>query len=88
MPEQVFIDLTPGLTDVPAETWAGIDANQLIDYMITLVPEGTEPDTSSLRALAKQVRTPIPHTNSGWLSPRLIELIKEQREREDSGWYE
>jgi hypothetical protein len=89
MGEQVYYDLTGEIKDIPAETWAGIDAGELIERMESLVPDGVEPSRTSLRTLASQMRTPRPSAEmraSRWVSPRLIQLIDERCDLEELGF--
>ncbi len=86
MTEQVYFDLSDGIVDLPPDTFSGIDADELLDFMVAQVPEGVEPNTSSLRGLVKQMRTKRPSAEmraSSWLSPRLIELIDHQCDLEE-----
>lgn len=54
-------DLYPGFTDVPPETWDGVDVEQAVDYMIerTGIPEEDLPADLGLLGLARLMKPPI-----------------------------
>ncbi len=90
MPEQVFIDLTPGLENVPPETWAGVDPGELRDYMVNRIPEGIDTSEMNLRQLAGAVRVQRVSDSmraSSWLSPRLLEMLDEEYEIDQNRGY-
>jgi hypothetical protein len=83
----MFFDLTPDLCDIPPETWSGIDAEGVSDYMISRVPDEIDTGTMSLRALATAVRVPRISDSvraMTWLSPKLVQILDRQFERQES----
>ena len=75
MPEQVYRDLTPGLSDVPAETWAGATAEGVRDILESQSIH-PNPHELGLRALADSVRIrPVTDAARGLLTELSPELL-------------
>jgi hypothetical protein len=87
MPEAYYIDLTPGVTDVPPETWKGIDVSRVTDHLLEdagIPPDSDEARTIGLRSLIRRQRPkPLSDDNRAFLAenaPRMLGMIEaEQR---------
>jgi hypothetical protein len=91
MPEQVYIDLTPGLEDIPAETWAGIDADELAESLINQIPvehrvglHGLRSVLSKIELYAKPVRVSEEVRSRSWLSPELLRIVDQAADQQEA----
>jgi hypothetical protein len=89
MPEQIYRDLTPDISDVPCETWSGVDPNDVVDELSRRagIPESElRTHQLGLRALAGRVR--VPRLSEGAIellqraAPELLRALEEEQERQ------
>ena len=85
MPERVFRDLTPGLGDVPASTWADVRAEDVMGRLVSNLRDGVDPKGLSLREILDQQEPAHALVRSGFFNPGGgFELIAELLPPEDA----
>lgn len=69
MPESVYVDLTPGLANVPASTWAGVSSRGVMDILVSNLRDGVDPKGLSLREVLDLQEPAHALVRSGFFNP-------------------
>lgn len=69
MPETVYVDLTPGLVDIPDSAWADATTEGVMEILVINLPQGIDTENLSLGQILRQQEPAHALVKSGYFAP-------------------